>query len=187
MTSVTWAAMKGNPDAMAGEGYGEGRAADKATTPGGAYGESPAPADKESYRDQELLAWRVGARLLTDRRDEQSGYGGNARRFTGGGWESGQGGRAANMAKGSMARSAMAKARFGSPAASGGGIRGTIGRLFGPGPERATSARMSASRKTSAERLWGARNNVDFERGHDLTVKEGRSLLFVWHCSRSAG
>ena len=113
MTSVTWAAVKGNPDAMAARAMAKA-GAEKATTP-------VEPTARVSTADKEatgIRIWGVENRgaPFTDAATSSPATA-ECVEVTA---EVGNRGRAAaaNMAKGSMARSAMAS-EVGNPAASG--------------------------------------------------------------------
>jgi len=158
-----------------GGGYGEGGRGEGYYS-GGAYGESQRGYGESqrggqgSYRDQEL--WRgESGRAFYGRRDEQSGYGG-MRGGYGGGWESGQGGG------GQYGQGQYGAERYGERGwESGrerGGIRGTIGRLFGRGPKgyKRSDERI---KEDICERLWRS-DNVDSSEV-TITVKEGEVTL----------
>jgi osmotically-inducible protein OsmY len=151
-----------------GEAYGEGGRG-QGYYSGGVYGESQR-GGQGSYPDQEQ--WRgESGRAFYGRRDEQSGYGG-MRGGYGGGWESGQGGG------GQYGQGQYEAERYGERGwESGrerGGIRGTVGRLFGRGPKgyKRSDERI---KEDICERLWRS-DNVDSSEV-TITVKEGEVTL----------
>ncbi|HWW80440.1 MAG TPA: BON domain-containing protein, partial [Steroidobacteraceae bacterium] len=104
------------------------------------------------------------------RRDEQSGYGGMGGGY-GGGWESGQSG--GQYGQGQYGAERYGERRWESGRERG-GMRGTIGRLFGRGPKgyKRSDERI---KEDICERLWRS-DNVDSSEV-TVTVKEGEVTL----------